>query len=620
MAENQINMFTFAGASFKGLFMTKKIANYYNRTWMWFLFLIIMTASMSSCHQKVAHIEMEVLDSLCDVNPQKALDLLSTYENAISKSPRDVRMRYALLLTKARDKSFISHTSDSLMMEVVSYYENHGDVNERLEAMYYMGSVYRDMHDSPRALQWYLKATDWGERHIEEVDSTILRNVYAQLADIYSIQRDARLCLAANKREFLLDNHALQDPTTMMDLALSYMGVRQPDSALSLFDSSLEHIQALGEERKNIDIIAAQLSWLASLPQKQDEARIRLAIIRQHLDLDTIYNVASSLGNYYARYGPSDSAIFFNKRAMDCSTKLKVKRSTARRLAMLYRQMGLKDSSLRYADLYMQLNDSLTEQQQSEETQVVQNEFEYQRNKEAEEEAYRQAAEAKEKLLKYGIAALLMLTLLLIILWQREKKAKREIVKRDVELEMQSSQMTEKDRELALRSQRLEELDRTLTEKEERLADLDLLLGAKEDEMSAIRDELYRTQGINEELASQFELEQKKKEVTELSEVQELLRKKANGHQVGKTKRELIKDLFATIDYTDPLFAQQLRHSIPDISRDDLTMAYMRHAGLTALEISKLVGMDRSSVHRHLKVLESLLAHGEDASTQIGGL
>lgn len=93
-----------------------------------------------------------------------------------------------------------------------------------------------------------------------------------------------------------------------------------------------------------------------------------------------------------------------------------------------------------------------------------------------------------------------------------------------------------------------------------------------------------------------------------------------NGHQVGKTKRELIKDLFATIDYTDPLFAQQLRHSIPDISRDDLTMAYMRHAGLTALEISKLVGMDRSSVHRHLKVLESLLAHGEDASTPIGGL
>ena len=341
-----------------------------------------------------------------------------------------------------------------------------------------------------------------------------------------------------------------------MDLASSYINKNLLDSALFLYDTSLQRISSLKAERKYIDIIAAQLSWLSSLPQKQDEAKKRLAIIRQHLDLDTIYNVASSLGHYYVQYGPYDSAALFNKKALATTTKLGVKRSTARRLASLYHQMGLIDSCLRYAQLYMLLNDSLIKQQNADETQLVQNEFEYRRNKEAEEEAYRQAAEAKEKLMGLGIVALSALTLLLIILWQREKRARREIDMRDEKIETQNSQMSEKDREL-------------------------------------------------EELSSQIELKLKKMEAAELdtSELLEMLRKKAAGHQVGKTKRELFMEVFAAIDQTYPNFAQQLHMRIPDISKNDLTLAYMHQLGLTNTEIANLVGLDRSNVHRHLKAL-----------------
>ena len=152
------------------------------------------------------------------------------------------RMRYDLLQVKAHDKAFIPHTSDSLMKLVLEYYQNHGSVNERLEAMYYIGSVYRDLHDSPRALKWYLEATKYGEEHITEVDSTILRNVYAQLGAIYSYQYDFKKSLETHKREFQLSKDADYDPRTVMDLANGYVHTERKDSGLILYDRALDYI------------------------------------------------------------------------------------------------------------------------------------------------------------------------------------------------------------------------------------------------------------------------------------------------------------------------------------------------------------------------------------------
>ena len=64
-------------------------------------------------------------------------------------------MYYWLLAVKASDKCYVPHTSDSLMKAVVHYYENHGTPAQRMEAYYYLGSVYRDMQDAPRALNFF---------------------------------------------------------------------------------------------------------------------------------------------------------------------------------------------------------------------------------------------------------------------------------------------------------------------------------------------------------------------------------------------------------------------------------------------------------------------------------
>lgn len=131
--------------------------------------------------------EFSALDAACDSVPQQVRERLSEMSVDMASAPENVRMKYALLQTKAADKARILHRSDSVMKRVAAYFEKHGTLAEKMEACYYMGSVYRDLHDSPQAVTWYLKAVDYGEDNPSEADSAVLASVYAQLGEIFVV-------------------------------------------------------------------------------------------------------------------------------------------------------------------------------------------------------------------------------------------------------------------------------------------------------------------------------------------------------------------------------------------------------------------------------------------------
>lgn len=525
-------------------------------------FALIMTLCLFvlSCNREVTHLELDAVDSLCNVEPQEALELLDAYRTVIDRASRSARMRYALLQTKARDKAFVSHTSDSVMKVVVEYYHDHGTANQQLEAMYYLGSVYRDMHDSPRALKWYLEASQWGEQHITEVDSMILRNVYAQLGAIYLKQNYFTKALEAGKREFALSNDAAYDPRTYMDLATGYVRAGVADTGLYYYNKAFDIILEQHSERKHIDILAGQLVQLSMNLNNQAEAKRRLNIIRKYPELDSINNVSYGLGSYYSNFGPKDSAIYYQRIALQKIPDISVKLGAARYLANLYWFVGPKDSMYYYSWLNVQLIDSLYRQQQWQQTKLVQNEFEYRRNREAEEEAYRQAAEAKQRSMTYGIVGLVGLYVLVLMMWIRERRAKKVIQRQETEIELREEQ-------------------------------------------------LHHAREINEDLSSRWDMEAKKREVVEvdLSEIKEALQKRAAGYNVGRSKKELIKMMFQLIDRTYPDFGTDIRNRIPKILKDDLNIIYMKKLGLSTNEIAIILKIDRSTVYRHLQSIEEQL-------------
>ena len=66
----------------------------------------------------------------------------------MQQAPEYVQKRYHLLTIKANDKAYITHTSDSLILSLVDYYEHGGDPVYLGEAYYYAGSTYRDLGDA----------------------------------------------------------------------------------------------------------------------------------------------------------------------------------------------------------------------------------------------------------------------------------------------------------------------------------------------------------------------------------------------------------------------------------------------------------------------------------------
>lgn len=93
---------------------------------------------------------------LCEQSPKEALDLLNAIPKA-SLSEKDKHF-YDFLSVKVRDKAFITHTSDSLILKVIDYESKHQDNGHYPEALYYGGRVYSDLGDYPTSLKYFQDA------------------------------------------------------------------------------------------------------------------------------------------------------------------------------------------------------------------------------------------------------------------------------------------------------------------------------------------------------------------------------------------------------------------------------------------------------------------------------
>ncbi|MBD5378403.1 MAG: tetratricopeptide repeat protein [Bacteroides sp.] len=93
---------------------------------------------------------------LCEQSPKEALDSLNAIPKA-SLSEKDKHF-YDFLSVKVRDKAFITHTSDSLILKVIDYESKHQDNGHYPEALYYGGRVYSDIGDYPTSLKYFQDA------------------------------------------------------------------------------------------------------------------------------------------------------------------------------------------------------------------------------------------------------------------------------------------------------------------------------------------------------------------------------------------------------------------------------------------------------------------------------
>lgn len=181
---------------------------------------------------------MQQADSIMNIDDDSAKVAIQMLDGAKSWLPdfsKAQRMRYELLYHKAMNKADVSFTSDSVMREVVAYYDRHGSANDRMLAYYVLGCVYRDMHEAPTALEYYEKATEQADTTSKDCDYATLFRVYSQMGVLFDKQylpyQELKAFGMAEKYAYLAKD-TLKAIVNFQNKGGAYSYLNEPDSAM----------------------------------------------------------------------------------------------------------------------------------------------------------------------------------------------------------------------------------------------------------------------------------------------------------------------------------------------------------------------------------------------------
>ena len=144
----------------------------------------ICVCLLLSCSRERYLEEFERIKIVGDEDPKKALSMLDSLEIGVREKSEYVKNKYDLLRIRLNDKADNLPSSDMMIKKLVGYFEDKGSILEKQEVSYYAGSVYRDLQDTPRSLEYFLKAVEYANAG-GGCDSIMLRNSYSNLNDLY---------------------------------------------------------------------------------------------------------------------------------------------------------------------------------------------------------------------------------------------------------------------------------------------------------------------------------------------------------------------------------------------------------------------------------------------------
>lgn len=274
------------------------------------LFILVSVLSVCSCqHRQSYPPQFLVADSLTSVQPDSAIALLEALKADSPRWDKATQMYHSLLTVKARDKAYISQTSDSLMLSVLHYYEHGGDKRLLPEAYYYMGSTYRDMNDAPRALEYYQKALEV----LPEGASPFRRYINNQMGWLFYRQKLYDEALSHYQQSFSNDSILGDKAEMASDLRnIGYIYRCKDEYTLSL--ETYLSAKELLDNLKNDEVMAeidTQIAGLYLELEKADSAKPFIQSSLKHSARSEISNVYSVAAKIYYQIGMKDSASFY---------------------------------------------------------------------------------------------------------------------------------------------------------------------------------------------------------------------------------------------------------------------------------------------------------------------
>ena len=359
----------------------------------WIYLVLLLVAIVSCTGNKRYDNLMQRADSIMDSNDDSAkvaIELLDKVKPQLDDFTKGQRMRYELLYHKAMNKACITFTSDSVMKEVVDYYDNHGSANERMLANYVLGCVYRDMHEAPMALEYYNKATEQADTTAADCDYGTLYRVYSQMGFLFSKQylpyQELNAFDKAEKYAYLAKD-TFNAIVNYQNQGEVYDFLGKKDSAIAI------NLQAAKLFKKHGNDYAAAIAFGCNYKyyiEKKDFINAKKAFEAYNstgYEGNSNYEDAKAYvlclkGTYYMFTGQLDSACYILQQSLKFCKSFSNKAATTKALAHYYAKVNQPSLAMKYALQSSEYNDSDLIEARKTQLQQVQAMYDYGRNQE----------------------------------------------------------------------------------------------------------------------------------------------------------------------------------------------------------------------------------------------
>lgn len=557
------------------------------------IFLLLIIMILTSCAGNRMYDDlMQRADSIMnadDDSAKVAIRMLDGVKPQLLEFSKAQKMRYELLRHKAMNKAYISFTSDSIMKEVVDYYDRHGSANERMLANYVLGCVYRDMHEVPLALEYYNKAEEQADTTAADCDYGTLYRVYSQMGFLFSKQYlPYQLLDAFGKAEkyAYLAKDTLNAIINYQNKGDAYDYLGKKDSVVAINLRSANMFKRIGDNYNAAIALGCNYSYYI---EKQDSVNAKKAFeayFSTGYEGNSNYGDAKAFllcekGRYYMFISRIDSAFSCLNQSLKLSKSYSNKAAATKVLAQYYARVNKPVLAMKYALKTSEYNDSDLLALRESQLQQIQAMYNYGRNQEIARKAELKA-ERITMLVYVLIAGGVVIFLLLTNLYLRQLKKKKEKI-------VVTKQLYD-DSLLKLR-QKQEELELLRTVNDRKIADV---IKEKEQMINKLKDDL---KDIRDKYSN-----------SSLSDVDILLKESSIYKRIKYLElhpKEIMREndwieLEETIEQLIPSFIPLLKNRLN-------VMAY-RICLLVKLEISTssiaiLLGLSSSAISKYRKVM-----------------
>ncbi len=383
------------------------------------IFGLILVALFAACSRPTQHdARLAQVAGIVSDDPVSAFQILDSIDSGKLSDPD--RHYYDFLTIKARDKNYVQHESDSLILDVLNYYSGNQKDPLYVESLYYAGRVYSDMGDYPTALRHYQQALDNLDQKSNPDD--LKGRLTYQTGMLYE-----QLRLYDDATSFYNDvlNQSLKDNDSVAIVyTLQRLGGIYHDSALQNQDDSIrarylhkaDSILSLALDYSIYlpdTFTAMSRTLLAGVKQTQNDITAALKLVRHTPDQvePVARNVALAFAaDIYLEAGINDTALMYARELIANEDMTNKRIGYKIVLSRNFRNLINPDSLDQYYDDYNDILDEYFDENRNTRTLIQDTKYNYQLHERESQETHKE-----NEILLWTIVGCVVLVLILTI-------------------------------------------------------------------------------------------------------------------------------------------------------------------------------------------------------------